>query len=85
MMFDPMLHGELVEQRKQDMLRQARLQNLSRVALGDRDGLHLRWLALVADVLIAGGTELKRRCTRTIRRPITIEDTPMLGLYLDRL
>jgi hypothetical protein len=60
-MFDPMLDARVVEQRKQDMLRQARLEHVRRELLGCPRMLHQRWLAMVAEVMIRRGTQLKRR------------------------
>jgi hypothetical protein len=60
-MFDPMLEARVVEQRKQDMLRQARLEHTRRELLGCPRALHQRWLAMVADLMVRSGTQLKRR------------------------
>ena len=60
-MFDPMLDTRVVEQRKQDMLRQARLHHVRREMLGNRPALYRRWLAMMADLMITSGTHLKRR------------------------
>jgi hypothetical protein len=75
-MFDPMLDARVVEQRKQDMLRQARLHHIRREMLMNRGLIHRRWMALVADLMIASGTRLKARFEEkpapAPRRPETV-------------
>lgn len=60
-MFEPMMNSLIVAQRRKELLREARLRQLCRDALGDRQALYQRWLTLLADVLISGGTRLKHR------------------------
>ena len=84
-MDDPMLHGDIVAQRRQDMLRQARLHHIRRTALGNRDMLGRRWLAMVADLLIASGTQIKHRCERAAQARTAAVDTPVMDVGWDRL
>lgn len=78
MMFDPMLYGEIGEQHKRDMLRQAQTYHLRRVTRGNREIIYRRWLALAADLLIAGGTRIKRHCDQAAQARRLSLSTPAL-------
>lgn len=60
-MFDPMLDTRVVEQHKQDLLRQARLHHIRRELLGHRRAFYQRWLAMMADLMISSGNRLKQQ------------------------
>ncbi|NDJ62452.1 MAG: hypothetical protein GYB67_15090 [Chloroflexi bacterium] len=59
-MFDPR-EPLYAEQRKRDLLQQARLQQIARDAEAHPEVQRARWLAMLGDLMIAGGSELKRR------------------------
>lgn len=86
MMFEPMLDARVVEQRKQDMLREARLHHIRREMLGNRRALYRRWLALMADLMIASGTQLKQRYDESqTPRKLTRAETTVMDMGWDRL
>jgi hypothetical protein len=58
-MIAPMFEARTVEYRKQDLLRQARIQQLAREAAADRTTMQQRFRAMLADLLIASGERLK--------------------------
>ena len=85
-MFDPMLDSRVVEQRKQDLLRQARLHHLRRELLGKPSLLHRRWLVLVADMLIQSGERLKHRCDQARAQAAAAHpDTAVMDMDWERL
>lgn len=84
-MFDPMLDSRVVEQRKQDLLRHARLQHMRRELLGRPRLLHQRWLAMVADLMICRGTQLKQRYAATQAEAPVHADLAVLDMGWDRL
>ncbi len=85
-MFEPMLDARIVAHRRKELLRQARLHQLSREALGDRQSLYQRWLTLLADVLISGGTRLKHRYEDArSRRAAPLEPVSLMDAGWDRL
>lgn len=77
-MFSTMLHGEIGEQHKQDMLRQARTHHLRRIALGNHDSLYRRWLAATANLLIAAGTRIQRHGERVAQARRAALNGPVL-------
>lgn len=58
-MIAPMFEARTVEYRRQDLLRQARMQQLAREAAADRATMQRRFRAMLADLLIASGERLK--------------------------
>jgi hypothetical protein len=83
-MFSPMLDARVVEQRKQEMLRQARLHSIRREMLGNRRALYRRWLAMVADLMITSGTHLKQRYDG-VQRNAPCPETPMMDVGWEHL
>ena len=84
-MFDPMLDARVVEQRKQDLLRQARLHHMRRELLTNRRLLHRRWMAMMADLMIASGTRLKARFGEKPASATHRPDTAVMDMGWDRL
>ena len=78
-MFDPMLDARVVEQRKQDLLRHARLQQVRRELLGCPTALHARWLAMLADLMIRSGMQLRRRY-EPARSPVAHPDNAVMDV-----
>ena len=66
------------EQRRDELIRAARLQQLMAQASADRDQLPKRLLLILSDAMISGGVRLKRyaRGAGTLR-PLTGSDTPL--------
>lgn len=60
-MFNPISELEAVEYRKRELLREAKIQHLIRNAKRERSQMHERFLALVGDLMISGGSRLKAR------------------------
>lgn len=60
-MFNPFSEFEAVEYRKRELLRQAKIQHLLRNSKRDQVKTHERFLALVGDLMISGGSKLKAR------------------------
>ncbi|MFQ3566255.1 MAG: hypothetical protein SNJ59_04590 [Aggregatilineales bacterium] len=58
-MIAPLFEARTVEYHKQDLLRQARIQQLAREAAADRATMQRRFRAMLADLLIASGERLK--------------------------
>ncbi|MBL8146345.1 MAG: hypothetical protein JNL34_08165 [Anaerolineae bacterium] len=76
-----MLGTQVVEQRRQDMLRQARRQQLRHALLGHRRALYRRWLANLADLMIASGGWLKRHFDASpAQRDLPADGTPAMEM-----
>lgn len=60
-MFNPISELEAVEYRKRELIREAKLQHLVRRSKQERGKTHERFLALVGDLMISGGSRLKSR------------------------
>lgn len=80
-MFDPMLKTQVVEEHRRDMLRQARRHQLRRQLLGHQRALYRRWLAAVADLMIASGGWLKRHFdTPQVQRDLPPDSVPAMEM-----
>lgn len=78
-MFNPVTETEFVEHRKRELLREAKLHHLMREAQRDRMKIHQRFLGLVGDLMISGGSRLKARydaANRTFSQPARYEIKP---------
>ena len=60
-MFNPVSEAQAIEHRKRDLLRQAKLQQIAAEVQQDQAKLHERFLAMVGDLMITGGSRLKKR------------------------
>jgi hypothetical protein len=60
-MFNPISELQAVEYRKRELIREAKLQHLVRKSQQERVKTHERFLALVGDLMISGGSKLKAR------------------------
>lgn len=60
-MFNPVAETQAVEHHKRELMRQARLQQLAKEIQQDQGKLHERFLAMVGDLMISGGSRLKNR------------------------
>lgn len=66
------------EQRKQNLLREAKLNHLAREAQRDQSKMHERFMTLLADLMISGGSRLKERynnASRSLAHRTTYEIT----------
>jgi hypothetical protein len=59
----PELEIRMMEQRRRDLLRQARLNHLMTEARRDEPGIQQRLMLMVSDLMIAGGKRLQQRAT----------------------
>jgi hypothetical protein len=60
-MFNPVANAEAVEYRKRQLLREAKVQQLAKELEQDRAKVHERFLAMVGDLMVSGGSRLKKR------------------------
>jgi len=66
------------EQRRDDLMRAARLQQLMTQAEADKDQLPRRLLLILSDAMISGGVRLKRYAHGATRlRPLTGAESPL--------
>ena len=66
------------EQRRDDLIRAARLQHLMTQAEADKDHLPRRLLLILSDAMISGGVRLKRYARGASRlRPLTGAETSL--------
>jgi hypothetical protein len=78
-MFSPVTDIEAIEYRKRELLREAKLYHLMRNAQTDKAKVHERFLALVGDLMISGGSRLKTRYTaahHTLSTPTAYQIKP---------
>lgn len=77
-MFNPISETQTVEHHRRELLRQARLQRLATEIQRDQAKLHERFLAMVGDLMVSGGSRLKQRyqdANQSLSTPI-IYDAP---------
>lgn len=60
-MFNPISEMQAVEYRKRELLREAKIQHLIRKAKREQGKTHERFLAMIGDLMISGGSRLKAR------------------------
>lgn len=60
-MFNPISDMQAVEYRRRELIREAKIHNLLRKANHDHAKMHERFLAMVGDLMISGGSKLKTR------------------------
>jgi hypothetical protein len=63
----PDLEIQVMELRRRDLLRQARLNHLMEEARRDQPRMQQRFLLLVSDLMIAGGKRLRERASNRQR------------------
>jgi hypothetical protein len=60
-MFNPVSDAAAIEYHKRQLLREAKLNHLIREAQRDRVKMYERFLVLVGDLMVSGGSRLKAR------------------------
>jgi len=74
-MFNPKEQIQFAEERRRELLRQARMHQLYRSAERDRARMGERLMAVLGDLMISSGTKLKARSASAVRYTMNTVET----------